>query len=83
MDKSKVDRRNFVKKELVENPEFFKAFPHLQGILPSKEDEEKSMFVGEGEKEHEEKLSKKTYQHEAITGFKKYNEEEPYFDSLL
>ena len=83
LDKTKVDRRHFVKRELVENPEFFKAFPHLQAILPSRRDEEKGSFVGETEKEFEKRMSEKKYNHEVLTGFKQYNEEEPYFDSLL
>lgn len=37
LDRSKVSRKAFIKKELTENPEFFKAFPHLQGVLPPKE----------------------------------------------
>jgi len=37
LDRSKISRKVFIKKELTENPEFFKAFPHMQGILPPKE----------------------------------------------
>ena len=29
LDKNKVNRKVFIKKELTENPEFFKAFPHM------------------------------------------------------
>jgi len=28
-----VAKQDFVKKELIENPEFFNAFPHLQGLF--------------------------------------------------
>jgi len=40
LDKSKVSRRQFVKKELTENPEFFKAFPHMQTIFNVKKEKE-------------------------------------------
>ncbi len=33
LDKSKVSRKKFIKQELIENPEFFKAYPHLQKAL--------------------------------------------------
>jgi len=33
LDKAKINRKTFIKKELTENPEFFKAFPHMQ-VLP-------------------------------------------------
>lgn len=39
LDRTKVSRKNFIKNELVENPEFFKAFPHLQIVLPHEEEE--------------------------------------------
>ena len=40
VDRSKVSRKNYIKKELTENPEFFKAFPHLQTILNIDDDGE-------------------------------------------
>ena len=40
LDKSKVSRRQYIKKELTENPEFFKAYPHLQSVFELKEDGE-------------------------------------------
>ena len=42
LDRTKVSRKVFIKKELTENPEFFKAFPHLQGILPPKKEDAES-----------------------------------------
>lgn len=36
LDRSKVNRKAFIKKELTENPEFFKAFPHMQVALGPK-----------------------------------------------
>ncbi len=36
LDKTKISRRAFIKKELTENPEFFKAFPHMQVVLAPK-----------------------------------------------
>ena len=36
LDKSKLNRRVFIKKELTENPEFFKAFPHMQALFNAK-----------------------------------------------
>ncbi len=38
LDRSKVSRRAFIKKELTENPEFFKAFPHMQAVFNMKEE---------------------------------------------
>lgn len=38
LDKSKVSRRVFVKKELTENPEFFKAYPNMQVIFNGKDE---------------------------------------------
>lgn len=29
LDRSKVSRKKFITQELLENPEFFKAYPHL------------------------------------------------------
>ncbi len=37
LDKSKINRKTFIKKELTENPEYFKAFPHMQAIFNVKE----------------------------------------------
>jgi len=37
LDKLKVSRKAFIKKELTENPEFFKAFPHMQGVFNVKQ----------------------------------------------
>lgn len=43
LNKAKVSRKGFIKKELTENPEFFKAYPHLQGILNVEGQDEDSM----------------------------------------
>ena len=59
-----------MRKELTENPEFFKAFPHMQVVFNVKEDEDK---VVENPK----------YYHDKQIGFKDKVSEEPYFDSLL
>ena len=36
LDKNKINRKTFIKKELTENPEFFKAFPHMQALFNGK-----------------------------------------------
>lgn len=41
LDKSKISRKAFVKKELTENPEFFKAYPHMQTVFAIDEEKEK------------------------------------------
>jgi len=41
LDKKKVSKREFIKRELTENPEFFKAYPHLQGIFALDEEKDK------------------------------------------
>ena len=42
LDKSKISRKTFVKKELTENPEFFKAYPHMQSIYGVEEEREEN-----------------------------------------
>ena len=42
LDRAKVrPPKTFIKKELTENPEFFKAFPHMQAIFNVKEEEKR------------------------------------------
>lgn len=43
LDRSKISRRVFAKKELTENPEFFKAFPTAQTILNDKDEKKSSL----------------------------------------
>ena len=63
LDPTKTSRRQFLKKELVENPEFFKAFPNMQAVFNV--DEEK------------EKLSDKAYyQHDMTLGFSEGKDKE-------
>ena len=38
LDPHKVNRRAFIKKELTENPEFFKAFPSMQAVFNAREE---------------------------------------------
>lgn len=33
LDKTKIQRRVYYKNEMVENPEFFKAYPHMQVLF--------------------------------------------------
>ena len=35
-DSSKISKRKYIKQELTDNPEFFKAFPHLQMLFHEK-----------------------------------------------
>jgi hypothetical protein len=70
LDKSKVDRKVYVKKELTENPEFFKAFPHMQAIFNV--DTEKEKLVDDPK-----------YENNMPIGFKDNTSEQPYFDTLL
>ncbi len=74
LDISKISKRQFLKKELTENPEFFKAFPHLQAFLNIGPDG----LVQTGEEEYEAE-----YVHNAQVNFKDYSKEVPFFDSLL
>lgn len=57
LDQSKIDRRQFIKSELNENPEFFKAYPHMQTIFAVNED------ATNVDERHQ-------YEHDAHTGFK-------------
>jgi hypothetical protein len=70
LDKSKIARRQYIKTELTENPEFFKAYPHLQAY-----------FAIDDEKE--EIKEDMPYHHDLQVKFKDPNEKVPYFDSLL
>ena len=83
LDKSKISRRAFIKKELTENPEFFKAFPHMQVVLaPKVEKEETSSKKVSGE----ENLADNAEYHEDMhLGFKDPSgkPEAGYFESLL
>ena len=55
-------------KELTENPEFFKAFPHLQGLYSI---DSKGEFNPEPQ-----------YQNDLKQNFKDYDKEDPFFKSL-
>jgi hypothetical protein len=59
-----------LKKELTENPEFFKAFPHLQIMFNTKKDTDE---IDENA----------PYHHDKVLGFKEPGKEEPYFETLL
>ncbi len=72
LDKTKVSRKQFIKKELTENPEFFKAFPHLQGIFDQNE-----------EPENKKKQDRVSYKEDMVLNFKENKQEEPYFETLL
>lgn len=38
LNKSNISRKDFIKGELQSNPEFFKAYPHLQAIFSVNEE---------------------------------------------
>ena len=71
----KLKNSEFFNRELKENPEFFKAFPHLQQMF----DESKHTFENEyGEVEEELK-----YVDDKMVNFSGMEGEKPYFNSLL
>lgn len=70
LDQSKIARRKFIKTELTENPEFFKAYPHLQ-----------QMYAVDEEKE--EINEDMPYDHDLQMNFKDATAKAPYFESLL
>jgi hypothetical protein len=84
LDKSKVNRKIFIKKELTENPEFFKAFPHMQGVLNADKGNVTSVSGSSQEGETRIEEESKYYENEVL-GFKDPSgkSESPYFDSLL
>jgi hypothetical protein len=81
LDKSKVNRKVFIKKELTENPEFFKAFPHMQGVFSIKQGEPGAT----GAKAEDRVNENMSYQHQETVGFKDPSgkSDATYFDSLL
>jgi hypothetical protein len=84
LDKSKVSRRVFAKKELTENPEFFKAFPHMQGIMNAKDDTVgKSRTLNQSGDDVLEEFP--TYKKDVVLGFKDPSgkNDEGYFEGLL
>ena len=66
-DPSKMSSRQFIERELKENPEFFKAFPHLQPVF-----EEATKPNGE-----------KKYLDKKIVNFSDLAEKPGYFEGLL
>ena len=79
LDKSKVSRKDFIKKELTEKPEFFKAFPHMQVVLNEKKQ-------GEVNHNKEDMLTENPKYFENVQlGFKDPSgrSDTPYFESLL
>ena len=84
LDKNKINRKAFIKKELTENPEFFKAFPHMQAIFNVKAGE--TQGSGAGGSAGEDKLDDNPkYFHDQQVGFKDPSgrTEAGYFDSLM
>ena len=74
----KISNRQFVERELKENPEFFKAFPHLQQVFDESRIDE--------EVENVEELSygtEKNYLHTKIVNFSKLEERPGFFEGLL
>jgi hypothetical protein len=81
LDKSKVSRRAFVKKELTENPEFFKAYPHMQAIFTGKEDKPNASTLSKDNDIEDHPYYKK----DVVVGFKDPSgkNDEGYFQGLL
>ena len=80
-DLKSLQSREFIETELKENPEFFRAFPHLQTILNEKEEDEDDPPPQTNDKYYFGKGS--NYEaHKAFT-FGGLNEKPGYFGSLL
>ena len=81
LDKSKVSRKAFIKKELTENPEFFKAFPHMQSVLNVEAEDD-----NKGGPTSQDKISENPkYFNDVQLGFKDPTgkSDKSYFESLL
>jgi len=74
LDRTKVSRKAFIKRELLDNPEFFKAYPHMQGLFNADQEEE-----GLGKKESPDP----TYHEDSTVSFKDPAAKTEYFKSLL
>ena len=71
-----MSNRQFVERELKENPEFFKAFPHLQQVFDESKDEglnSGNNYLG----------SDKRYLHNKIVNFSNLEKDPGFFDGLL
>jgi hypothetical protein len=81
LDRSKISRRVFAKKELTENPEFFKAFPNAQAILNERDEKKNSALKQETDFNEDHPYYKK----DAVLGFKDPSgkNDEGYFQGLL
>ena len=85
LDRSKVSRRAFIKKELTENPEFLKAFPHMQVVFNIKEEGQGKMSRTPEMEEDDGLTAQTKYEENAHLGFKDPSgrSNAGYFDSLL
>ena len=68
-----MSNRAFIETELKDNPEFFKAFPHLQSVFDDKDKE----TTTEGY------LGNREYQGSKIVNFSNLQESPAYFEGLL
>lgn len=84
LDKNKINRKAFIKKELTENPEFFKAFPHMQAIFNVKAGETQGSATG-GSAGEDKLDDNPKYYHDNQVGFKDPSgrSDAGYFDSLM
>jgi hypothetical protein len=82
LDRNKVNRKTFIKKELTENPEFFKAFPHMQALFSADKEESKGGAATAGEEAIDENAR---YQENEQIGFKDPSgrSDASYFESLF
>ena len=77
-----LTKSNFVQKELKENPEFFKAFPHLQKVFDSEKIRPGQMVDRVMTKE--DNVNKiYEYQNDLQIKWQDFQMEAPYFNSLL
>jgi hypothetical protein len=87
LDRSKVNRRAFIKKELKENPDFFKAFPHMQKTLNYRKPGEESATRrqgGDSSSKDNKLVDEPKYFEDKRVAFKEAGETNPpFFESLL
>jgi len=81
--KKALKTSNFVQKELKENPEFFKAFPHMQKVFDKTQEDRPSQMKERVMQAEDDPTKLYDYLHDHTVKWRDVKMEAPYFNSLL